>query len=188
MMDILFIQSEHRRMKTVVTRQDGMRLSIPVFGRLDPIPHDLAHYVIELELGLQDGFWGSVAAGALFDGMQILTGRQRPHAAERSRTVLAAHRQGIGVSEVLVDAALGEVRGESLDDAPLPIDSPLVRTRADLNALVVRLRPAMDTMCACWRAIPLGGTLKVVWPDRDPRSDRNARRRASPHTSSGKQR
>jgi hypothetical protein len=78
-MDIHFIQSGYRRVGTIVTRQDGVRLSVPVFGPLEPIPHDLAHYVIELELGLQNGFWGSVAAGALFDGMKILAGRQRPH-------------------------------------------------------------------------------------------------------------
>ncbi|SRR6266487_1175032 len=77
-MDILFIQSGHRRIETIVTRQDGVRLSVPVYGRLDPIPHDLGHYVIELELELQDGFWGSVATGALFGGMHILAGRQRP--------------------------------------------------------------------------------------------------------------
>lgn len=187
-MDLLFIQSEHRRVETVVTRQDGVRLSVPVFGPLDPIPHDLAHYVIELELGLQDGFWGSVAAGARFEGMKILAGRQRPHAAERSRAVLAAHRQGIGVAEVLVDAALRAVKGMSLDEAPLPIDSPLARTRADLNTFVARLRPALDTMCTRWLTIPPGGTLPVVWPDRSPRSDRGTHRRASHHTLSGKQR
>ncbi len=187
-MDILFIHSEYRRVETVVTRQDGMRLSVPVFGRLDPIPHDLAHYVIELELRLEDGFWGSVAAGAIFEGMKILAGRQPPHATERSRAVLVAHRQGIVVAEVLVDGVLRAVKGESLDDAPLPIDSPLVRTRTDLKALIARLRPAMDTMCARWQAIPLGSTLRVVWPDCRPRSDQGARRRASHYPSSGKQR
>ena len=60
-MDILFIQSGYPRVETIVTRQDGVRLSVPVFGPLDPIPHDLAHYVVERELGLQNGFWGSVA-------------------------------------------------------------------------------------------------------------------------------
>ncbi len=187
-MDILFIQSGHRRVATVVTRQDGVRLSVPVFGPLDPLPHDLAHYVIELELELQDGFWGSVAAGAIFAGMQILAGRQPPHAAERSRAVLAAHHQGILVAEILVDAVLRSVRGVSLDDAPLPIDSPLVRTRTDLRALVARLRPPMDTMCARWQAIPLGGTFLVAWLDRGQRSDRGARRHPSHHASSGKQR
>ncbi len=33
---------------------------------------------------------------------KIIGGRQRPHAAERSREVLAAHRQGIGVALSLV--------------------------------------------------------------------------------------
>jgi hypothetical protein len=184
-MDILFIQSGHRRFETIVTRQDGVRLSVPVFGPLDPIPHDLAHYVVERELGLQNGFWGSVAAGALFEGMKILAGRQRPHAAERSRAVLAAHRQGIGVAEVLVDAALRAVRGRSLDDAPLPIASPLVRTRADLKTLIARLRPALDSMCSCWLTVPSGGTFAVVWPDRGPRSGRDAPQRAFHHASSG---
>jgi hypothetical protein len=180
-MDILFIQSGYPRVETIVTRQDGVRLSVPVFGQLDPIPHDLAHYVIELELGLQNGFWGSVAAGALFKGMKIHAGRQRPHAAERSRAVLTTNRRGIVVDEVLVDAALRAVKGMGLDDAPLPIDSPLIRTRADLNALVSRLCPALDSMCTCWLIIPPGGTLPVVWPDRSPRADRELQRRKPVH-------
>ena len=182
-MDILFIQSGHRRVATTVKRQDGVRLSVPVFGRLDPIPHDLAHYVIELELGLQNGFWGSVAAGALFAGMKILAGRQRPHAAERSRVVIASHRQEILVAEVLVDAAMRAVRGMGLDEAPLPIDSSLAHTRADLNSLVAQLRPALDSMCTSWLSIPLGGTLPVVWPDQGPRADRGVHRRSSQQVS-----
>ncbi len=180
-MDILFIQSEHRRIETIVTRQDGVRLGVPVFEPLVPIPHDLAHYVVELELGLQNGFWGSVAAGALFEGMKILAGRQRPHATERSRSVLTANRQGIVVAEVLVDAALRAVKGMRLDEAPLPIDFPPVRTRADLNTLVARLRPALDSMCTRWLTIPPGGTLPVVWPDRSLRADRGGRRRKPAH-------
>jgi hypothetical protein len=46
-MDILFIQSGHRRVETIVTRRDGVRLSVPVFGPLEPIPHDLARSLRE---------------------------------------------------------------------------------------------------------------------------------------------
>jgi hypothetical protein len=176
--DILFVQSGHHRIATVATRQDKVRVSIPVYGPLDPIPHDLAHYVIEQELGLHDGFWGSVAAGALFGGMKILAGRQRPHAAQRSRDVLAAHRQGIGVSELLVDAGLRAVKGMNLDDAPLPIDSPLVRTRADLIKLVAQLHPALDRMCERWSTIALGETLHVVWSDHDSSAHQRTHRHA----------
>ncbi|HEY7349466.1 MAG TPA: hypothetical protein VH599_14215 [Ktedonobacterales bacterium] len=178
-MDIRFIQSQHHRIATVVTRKDGVRLSVPVYGPLDPIPHDLAHYVLELELGLEDGFWGSVAAGALFEGIHILAGRQGPHATDRSRAVLAAHRQGIGISEVLVGWIMDVVKGTSLGNEPLPIASPLVRTRADQAALLARLRPAIEAMCTRWGAVPPGGTLLVVWPDRPARLERASHRRAA---------
>jgi hypothetical protein len=84
-MDIRVWRSAGSQQATLATRRDGVRLSVPVFGKLDPLPHDLAHYVVERELGLPDGFWGSVAAGAIFAGMVVLEGRQPPHARERSR-------------------------------------------------------------------------------------------------------
>jgi hypothetical protein len=167
-MDIVFRQSGHRREATVVRRHDGVRLSVPVFGKLEPIPHDLAHYVVERELGLQDGFWASVAAGAIFGGMAILEGRQPPHARERSRALIKANHHGILFAEVVVDAVMRAVRGDSLGADPLPIESPVVRssTRAERDALIAQLLPATHTMCAQWQAVPLGETLLLVWPDR----------------------
>jgi hypothetical protein len=176
-MDILFRQSGHHREATVVMRHDGVRLSVPVYGKLDPIPHDLAHYVIERELGLQDGFWASVAAGAIFGGMAILKGRQPPHARERSRALMKANHQGILFAEVVVDAVMRAVKGEPLGVDPLPVESPVVRSRsrAERDALIVRLLPAMQAMCAWWQAVPLGETLLLVWPDRPDQPARQGR-------------
>jgi hypothetical protein len=94
-MDICFIRSTNRQDQTIVTRQDGMCLSVPIYGPLEPIPHDLAHFVIEMELGLRDGLWGSIAGGAILEGMKVISGRQRPHAKERSQAIQHANRQGI---------------------------------------------------------------------------------------------
>ncbi len=60
----------------------GVRLSVPVFGVLDPRFHDLAHCDIERkrERDLQDEYWASVAAGITVDGMAVLRVRQQPHA------------------------------------------------------------------------------------------------------------
>ena len=36
-----------KRYATVVERDDGVRLSVPGYGFMRPLPHDLAHYVVE---------------------------------------------------------------------------------------------------------------------------------------------
>ena len=175
-MDILFRQSGHPREPTLVTRRDGVRLQVPVFGKLDPLPHDLVHYVVERELSLPDGFWGSVAEGAIFDGLSVLDGRQPPHARERSRMVQKAHHYGILFSEIMVEMAVRAVQGESLGTRPLPIESPLVpsRTLADRDALVARVLPAMQAMWISWQEVPLGESLLVVWSDRPTRRIRRS--------------
>lgn len=166
-MEIIFTRSRNRWNQTIATRLDGVRVRVPVFGPLDPIPHDLAHYVIERALGLHDGFWGRVAAGALFGGMSVVNGRQKPHAGERSRALIAANPYAIGFAEVIVGAVLHAVKGEALGPEALAIASPVApsRTRAERDALVARLRPAVEAMCTRWRETPPGGTLRVMWPE-----------------------
>lgn len=124
-MEIIFTRSRNRWNQTIATRLDGVRVRVPVFGPLDPIPHDLAHYVIERALGLHDGFWGRVAAGALFGGMSVVNGRQKPHAGERSRALIAANPYAIGFAEVIVGAVLHAVKGEALGPEALAIASPV---------------------------------------------------------------
>ena len=164
---MFFWQTGFDRKPTTVIRGDGVRLSVPDFGPLDPLPHDLAHYVIERELALQDGFWASVAAGALFEGMHVLEGRQPPHARERSRTIMQRHHWGLLFSELLVGVVLRAVKGEPLSDAALPLVSPIVpsRTLADRDALIRRLAPIVRQMCSEWQATQPGNCLRLQWPE-----------------------
>jgi hypothetical protein len=166
-MDICFIRSTNRQDQTIVTRQDGVRLSVPVFGPLEPIPHDLAHYVVEKELDLHDGLWASIAAGAVLEGMKVISGRRPPHAKERSHAIQVANHRGILLAELAVDTVLRAIKGEPLGDEPYIIDPPALslRTRKDHVALAQRVRPEMEAMIARWQAIPMGETLIVSWPD-----------------------
>lgn len=59
-MDMAFARSRDRRARTVATRADGVRLAVLVFGKLDPIPHDLAHFLVEVTGGcatVSGGAW-----------------------------------------------------------------------------------------------------------------------------------
>src|SRR5258706_10658835 len=79
------------RYETVMTRDDGVSFRIQGVGHAFAIPHDLAHYLVEKALSIEDGFWGSVASGAVFPSMTHLAGRRKPKASERSSTLLKAN-------------------------------------------------------------------------------------------------
>jgi hypothetical protein len=99
-MDIKVEKLDTRRSQTVVTRDDRVTLRVPGFRPSAPLPHDLAHYVVEKKLGLRRGFWRSVADGAIFPKMTVLGGRQRPHARERSHALCKANSRSLTDVEV----------------------------------------------------------------------------------------
>jgi len=62
-MQIVVTRVDAHRYSTLVER-DGVRLRVPGYASIRSLPHDLAHFVVEGSLGLDRGFWGSVADGA----------------------------------------------------------------------------------------------------------------------------
>ena len=62
------------------------------------LPHDLATFVIERELGLAHGFWGCVAQGAVF---RSLPRKRTP----QGSAVIARHRADLDAAELRVNAA-----------------------------------------------------------------------------------
>src|ERR1022692_2336181 len=78
---VAFVRHRERRDRIYVTRQDGTSIfwDFPSYG--DRLPHDLMHLVVEDGLGIVNGFWGMVAAGAevtLIDNQATLVCHGRP--------------------------------------------------------------------------------------------------------------
>jgi hypothetical protein len=61
-MQIAFVRTGEPKDRVHVRRDDGTEAAWR-WGAAGP-PHDLMHWVVERELGMADGFWGLVAAGA----------------------------------------------------------------------------------------------------------------------------
>lgn len=102
-------------------RPDGAVVAMPSSDRKFRVPHDLAHFVVESELKLRDGVFGSVMSGGLFQKMRIVAG---PTQARQSGA-----RSGPGTSEQRIAGAdlggglgwRGSSRsGERGEDRPLP--------------------------------------------------------------------
>jgi hypothetical protein len=140
-------------MQVMFSKVDGGRLcswraELPGHGRLQgptmaarashtDLPHDLAQFVVEAALGLEEGFWNLVANGATFRSL----GR-RP--TKPGRQLIAAHRTGLNRAEGIVNTHVGAWR----DGGPTP------------------LGPALDAMVARWRALRGDEELVVEWPTR----------------------
>jgi hypothetical protein len=100
-------------------------------ARID-LPHDLAQFVVEVTLGLEEGFWNLVANGATFKSI----GRRRT---KPGRQLIAAHREALNEVEKVVNAHVAAWR----DGEPTPVG------------------PALDVMLARWRALFVGEELVV---------------------------
>jgi hypothetical protein len=159
--------------ETVIRRDDGRVFRVPAPSKPRPVPHDLAHFAVEQELGWQTGFWGYVARGAVFAGMQQLGGRRPPHADERSRAVLAAANDRLAEAEVLTRTVL-EIVASDREDDPREIARIVAESWWPPGSYAERL-PQADLRRACaavrrtaaaWEALGVGESLTFAWSRR----------------------
>ena len=116
----------------------GRRVHVPgttmALGRGGP-PHDLVQMIVEASVGIDRGFWGSVAAGATFKS----TGRKRT---KPGRAVIATNRGMIAEAEGIV--AEHFYRWE--------------------HRLPTPAAAHFDELSECWESLGDGGRLTVEWP------------------------
>jgi hypothetical protein len=92
---IEFLKDEGRRYRALLQRPDGVSVAFDggaynrVGGPVGELPHDIAHLIVEEELGLRSGVWGVLVAGGMFRHATVVAGRRAPHAAKRGREVIA---------------------------------------------------------------------------------------------------
>jgi hypothetical protein len=151
-------------------RGDGVTVRIKGVGPAHPLPHDLAHWVVERELGLTRGFWASVAAGAVFGSMAVIAGRRRPHAEQRSKALIKANGPFISQAEV-VAASFVRVIERGLERDPRAGLAFLHDEQSAVPAGVlavgcddfVRVCTALRNVAARWHGLPVGGSLTDSW-------------------------
>jgi hypothetical protein len=105
----------------IIDRDDGVRLQLRSYDRTTRVPHDAVHLIAERSLGIQGGLWGSIAAGALFDSIEVVDGRQRHDRARRSNEVRRRNARELRLAETLVGALAQAVH----------LDGPAVKSRLD---------------------------------------------------------
>ena len=168
-MNLTLTRFEHGKYETLITRDDGVSYRLKGVAHMFAIPHDLAHFVVEKTLGLQNGFWGNIAGGAVFKSMDYLGGRRKPKAAERSQSLLKTNGVALNEAEALV-----RIFNDTIEQGHAA-NSPLVRAR--LRGRVVRpglqrnftdaeisqVYAAYGEMLERWKQLPVGGKMELRW-------------------------
>jgi hypothetical protein len=174
--DINVSRVDAHRYRTTVERGDGVMLSVPGYGFMRALPHDLAHLPVEATLGKAQGFWGSIAAGAIFPGMSVLGGRQKPHAGERASAVAKGNADALGEAECLV-AAFETIITDDLDRQWLHAEAYLKERLSSRPRAHIPGHSEIDAVCAAWRGLQarwdrtaVDETIHLDWPVRTVRS------------------
>ena len=182
--DIVVFKGPTRRYRSVLRREDGVDVELDggaynqVGGPAGEVPHDIAHLVVEEELGLPRGIWGVLASGGLFRGASIKAGRQRPHAAQHARKVLEASVEQLNQAEVLTragcdQAVIGTPDAPGLRTAVGPRWWAATVTDGALDAAFARLRWSGED----WARLRSGEALHFTWgAARNRRAGTGARR------------
>jgi hypothetical protein len=166
--------ADHERGYAVVERDDGVVYRMDGFSNGPELPHDIRHLIVERELRVGDGIWGSVAAGTVYTSMHHLRGRRPPHAEDRSDQVKRAQRNRIMRAELLANlveavAALADPSEEEirrlttakLSVIPLkePGADPAVVIAAPPPAVLAAAARALQVEAARWARLRVGEEL-----------------------------
>lgn len=152
-----------------IERGDGVVLSnARSRNRAGYIPHDMGHLVADQAFGLHDGFWGSVAEGALFGSLDVVEGKLRHDARVKSAAILKRNRLGLGLSEVLAGPPYDAVEhGWDLDTTCKAVARAWGYVRAGEppydRAVVASAIDAFRQTRKAWEATPVGDSLCFEW-------------------------
>lgn len=172
-MQVIFRRVGERRYAVIVEMPgEAAQTLSPAPGFDQHIPHDLVHYVVEAELGLEAGVFGRAArgAGTFYDAEAATNPREQA----RRRRKKARREQGLRRERAceeqlktserlayLCDIAWRRRRGQRPDPAFWSPSSPVSAIDA---ARVERVVRRLDQLAPLWHQLPVGGELALTWP------------------------
>jgi hypothetical protein len=179
-MEVTFTKLEGRRYLMTVVRERGPELAPRQGpGYDDYLPHDAVHFIAESEAALSGGVFGRVAAGRnnIFWAADPAVRRHQARR-EAKRRPRATDHEDMARSESLASLCqpLWELRAELRSE--LPLWSSRVEPDLFASPIVERIVERLGEFAARWHALPVGGSLTLVWPLGQPGSPRREDRRS----------
>jgi len=152
-------------MKVTFTRTAERRYRVSVEGPvpswMEPapgydarLPHDMAHFVVENELGISGGVFGQLAAGGHARTFHPTADKASRKVAKRGNRIAATNRDDAMLSEKVVYLAC-----RKWNNAHSEV-SPIEGVSAEDISRVCR---EFDAVSAVWSKLAVGGSITLVW-------------------------
>jgi hypothetical protein len=131
------------------------------------LPHDMAHFVVENELGITGGVFGQLAAGGLANTFHPSDEQLRRKLHKRDNRIAAINRHDAILSEKFVSLAR-QAWNSDLSEAPTAED---VSTK-DIR----RVCQQFDVVSAVWSKLGIGESMTLAWRGNAGRTKRHLSR------------
>ena len=178
-MDVTFRRTGDRRYAVIVQRPGFPAQAMDPAPGFDPdIPHDLVHYLVEAELGLESGVFGRAACGggtfipAPADGRSARE-QARARRKQRRREATLYHDDERGTQQMesserlagLCDVLWRRRHGQTPDPSR-SVPTAFI-TPQDVES-ARRVVDRLDAVAPIWRRLSIGEALVFRWPQVQP--------------------
>ena len=149
-MDVTFRRTGERRYAVVAEPEGHPAVTMDPAPGFDPrLPHDLVHFAVEREHGIELGVFGQLAAGGNLRTFRRLDATPDRRLRRRGERLAREHFDELARSEHLVAEALRAwVRGP--------------RPHADER--LERVCARLDELSARWTELAIGEAITITWP------------------------
>lgn len=165
-MEVTFTRTGQRRYRVSVEGPDVVSSYMdPAPGYDARLPHDMAHFIVENELGIEGGVFGQIAAGGAFIIPTDNT-KRRKIARRRERIAHANHKDAL-LSEHMIFVTCNLWQKKATD---VP---SIAGFRAEAIKRVCR---EFEAASAVWSGLHIGESMTLVWHGGSGRTGRRSRR------------
>jgi hypothetical protein len=140
----------------------------PAAGYDSRLPHDMAHFVVENELGIAGGVFGQLAAGGHAHTFHPTGDRQKRKLARRGDRISSVNRRDALLSEKLVHLACLTWNKDASKREPVESVSAY-----DMQ----RVCNEFDTVSSVWSKLAVGESMTLTWKGGAARSVQRRSRR-----------
>jgi len=188
-MQVVFRRTGERRYAVIVAMHgQAAQTMSPAPGFDSHIPHDLVHYVVEAELGLEAGVFGraSRGAGTFYAAETASNPREQARMRRKqARRELSLRRERTSEEQLATSERLAALcdlewrrrHGQRPNPALWQPHSPVCAVDAEhIDNVVSRL----DRLAPLWNQLSIGDELCFTWPGLDCAVRNHARESAAP--------